>query len=81
MYYQSLYRQFAMLRIQRALRERRISDAVGLYRLCRDIWYSNDIFGTQNMIPEEEFVELRNIFYANLTEVEFTPFDRRLESR
>ena len=63
------FRQYAMLKIQRALREKRPADAAGLYRKCRDIWYSEDIFGSKDILPEEEFVELRNIFYTDLSEI------------
>lgn len=67
-----MFRQFAMLRIQRLLRTKSVSDAVGLYRACREIWCFDDIFGTNDMDPEEEFNELRTVFYTNLDEVKLS---------
>lgn len=32
----------------------------------REVWPENDCFGSHNMSPEEEFLALRDIFYADL---------------
>lgn len=34
--------------------------------LFREIWSENDCFGKANMSPEEEFLALREIFFADL---------------
>uniref|UniRef100_A0A7E4W433 TIMELESS domain-containing protein n=1 Tax=Panagrellus redivivus TaxID=6233 RepID=A0A7E4W433_PANRE len=51
--------------IQRALRERRLADAVGLYHQARLYW-NDGTFGNDDMSAEEEFVDLQQIFYADL---------------
>ncbi|PAV88048.1 hypothetical protein WR25_20300 isoform D [Diploscapter pachys] len=63
------HQRFAMLRIQRALREKRPDDAVGLYRAARQIWNTDGVFGTDDMTVEAEINELREIFNADLMEV------------
>lgn len=58
-----------MVRVQNALRDKRPSDAVGLYRAARDIWPADDTFGQRNIDPESEFMELRQIFFTDLSSV------------
>uniref|UniRef100_A0A9J2P910 Timeless N-terminal domain-containing protein n=1 Tax=Ascaris lumbricoides TaxID=6252 RepID=A0A9J2P910_ASCLU len=65
-----LYRQFASLMVQAALRERRVADAVGLYRTARALWPFEEIFGSDKMQPEEEFIAMRVIYFSDLTQVE-----------
>jgi len=33
---------------------------------CREIWPENDCFGKVDILPEEEFLALREIFFADL---------------
>ncbi|VDK43315.1 unnamed protein product [Anisakis simplex] len=63
------HKQFAALFIQNALRERRVKDAVGLYRSARLLWPFDHIFGSNEMLSEEEFIGLRMIYFADLEEV------------
>uniref|UniRef100_A0A0R3RYB6 Rhodanese domain-containing protein n=1 Tax=Elaeophora elaphi TaxID=1147741 RepID=A0A0R3RYB6_9BILA len=64
------HQQFAMLMVQQALQQRRIADAVGIYRSARDLWPTNGVFGTNNVEPEDEFLELRAVYFVDLKEVE-----------
>ncbi|CAI4222275.1 unnamed protein product [Auanema sp. JU1783] len=63
------HQRFAMLYIQRAMREEDVQAAVGIFRNARDIWNAEGIFGDNNMSPEEEFCELREIFFGDLEEI------------
>ncbi|XP_015190382.1 PREDICTED: protein timeless homolog isoform X2 [Polistes dominula] len=60
----------AMKRIQKLLRMRLYENAVGLFRACREVWPENDSFGRADIPPEEEFLALREIFFADLGVVE-----------
>lgn len=66
-----VHQQFAMLLVQRALRERRVADSVGIYRAARLLWPNDNLFGFDGMAPESEFIELYAIFFADLTEVNY----------
>uniref|UniRef100_A0AAR5P976 Timeless N-terminal domain-containing protein n=1 Tax=Dendroctonus ponderosae TaxID=77166 RepID=A0AAR5P976_DENPD len=56
----------AMKKIQARLRDGAYEFAVGLLRAAREVWPENDSFGSPNMAPEEEFLALRDIFFADL---------------
>ncbi|KAF7414932.1 hypothetical protein HZH68_003421 [Vespula germanica] len=56
----------AMKRIQKLLRLKHFENAVGLLRACREVWPENDSFGRADIPPEEEFLALREIFFADL---------------
>ncbi|CAH1127073.1 unnamed protein product [Ceutorhynchus assimilis] len=58
----------AMKNVQRKLRNGDYESAIGLLRAAREVWPENDSFGSPNMAPEEEFLALRDIFYADLGE-------------
>lgn len=58
-----------MLLVQQALRQQRIADAVGLYRTARTLWPLEGVFGTNDIVPEDEFLELHAIYFADLKEV------------
>ncbi|XP_025075247.1 protein timeless homolog [Pogonomyrmex barbatus] len=60
----------AMKRIQKLMRQRNLEQALGLLRAAREIWPENDCFGKADMLPEEEFLALREIFFADLGVVE-----------
>ncbi|XP_039305903.1 protein timeless homolog isoform X2 [Solenopsis invicta] len=60
----------AMKRIQKLMRQRNLEQAVGLLRAARDIWPENDCFGKVDILPEEEFLALHEIFFAELGVVE-----------
>ncbi|XP_060524214.1 protein timeless homolog isoform X2 [Cylas formicarius] len=60
----------AMRNIQRKLRRGDFEGAVVLLRAAREVWPENDSFGSDNMAPEEEFLALRDVFYADLGENE-----------
>ncbi|RLU24932.1 hypothetical protein DMN91_003023 [Ooceraea biroi] len=60
----------AMKRIQKLMRQRNLEQAVGLLRSAREIWPENDCFGRANIPPEEEFLVLREVFFADLGVVE-----------
>ncbi|EJD74762.1 hypothetical protein LOAG_17967 [Loa loa] len=65
-----IHQQFAMLMVQHALRQRRIADAVGIYRAARDLWPADGVFGKNDVAPEDEFLELRAVYFVDLKEVE-----------
>ncbi|XP_050308820.1 protein timeless homolog [Anthonomus grandis grandis] len=58
----------AMKNIQRKLRNGEFETAIAILRAAREIWPENDSFGSPNMAPEEEFLALRDIFFADLGE-------------
>jgi len=60
---------FALLRIQIALRNRNICDAVGIYRAARIIWPETGVFGNDEISTDEEFQALHEIFDKDLSEI------------
>nr|XP_022919507.1 protein timeless homolog [Onthophagus taurus] len=52
--------------IQRKLKDGEFEEAVGLLRAAREVWPENDSFGSNNMAPEEEFLALKDVFFADL---------------
>lgn len=60
------HQAFAMLHIQRAIRDRRACDAVGLYRAARTLWPESGAFGDDTMPAERELEELRALSFADL---------------
>lgn len=60
-----------MLMVQDALSQRRVADAVGIYRSARDLWLEDGVFGTNGVAPEDEFLELRAVYFVDLKEVIF----------
>ncbi|XP_018561954.1 protein timeless homolog [Anoplophora glabripennis] len=58
----------AMKNVQKRLRSGQFEGAIGLLRAAREVWPENDSFGSNNMAPEEEFLALRDIFFADLGE-------------
>ncbi|KAM3715757.1 Protein timeless [Dirofilaria immitis] len=75
-----LHQQFAMLMVQHALRQRRIADAVGIFRSARDLWPTDGMFGTNDIACEDEFLELRAVYFVDLKEVEANWEKCRLEA-
>ncbi|CAL7943920.1 unnamed protein product [Xylocopa violacea] len=59
----------AMKNIQKFLRSKSLEQAIGLIRAAREVWPENDSFGRANITPEEEFLSLREIFFADLGEI------------
>ncbi|XP_064594960.1 protein timeless homolog [Liolophura sinensis] len=57
----------AMVRIQGSLRRREAGQALALFRSAREVWPDRGEFGTTNISPEEEFMALREIFFANIS--------------
>ncbi|VDK33290.1 unnamed protein product [Gongylonema pulchrum] len=55
-----------MVFVQQALRQRRVADAVGLYRAARGLWPSAGIFGKDDIAAEDEFLEIRAIYFTDL---------------
>uniref|UniRef100_A0AC34F0E1 Timeless N-terminal domain-containing protein n=1 Tax=Panagrolaimus sp. ES5 TaxID=591445 RepID=A0AC34F0E1_9BILA len=58
---------FIFLKIQCALRERRLQDAYNIFHSARIVW-NDGTFGSDDMVAEEEFLEFQGIFYAELNE-------------
>ncbi|XP_017753046.1 PREDICTED: protein timeless homolog [Eufriesea mexicana] len=56
----------AMKKIQKLLRSKLLEQAVGLIRAAREVWPENDCFGSAVITPEEEFLALREVFFADL---------------
>ena len=55
-----------MRNIQRALRDQKPSVAVALLRAAREVWPDGDNFGEAGAEPEEEFMALREVLFAEL---------------
>lgn len=58
-----------MLKIQKALRDKLVCDAVGLYRSSRTFWPENNEFGHEDIFPEDEFLQLNELFYMDLRDI------------
>ncbi|KOX75011.1 Protein timeless like protein [Melipona quadrifasciata] len=56
----------AMKKVQKLLRSKDLEQAIGLIRAAREVWPENDSFGSANITAEEEFLALREIFFADL---------------
>ncbi|KAK9294394.1 hypothetical protein QLX08_010973 [Tetragonisca angustula] len=56
----------AMKKVQKLLRSKDLEQAIGLIRAAREVWPENDSFGSANITTEEEFLALREIFFADL---------------
>ncbi|XP_033230286.1 protein timeless homolog [Belonocnema kinseyi] len=63
----------AMKKTQKLLRHKEFEEAIGLFRAAREVWPENDSFGSANMLVEEEFLALREIFFADLGVPDETP--------
>ncbi|KAI1726545.1 timeless protein domain-containing protein [Ditylenchus destructor] len=63
------HQAFAMLHIQSALRNKCVTDAVGLYRTSRILWPETGVFGEEDIMPENEFLEMNQLFHMELQEV------------
>ncbi|KAJ1346116.1 hypothetical protein KIN20_000819 [Parelaphostrongylus tenuis] len=63
------HQKFAMLKVQRALREGRTKDAMGLYRASRELWPADGIFGDPESSTEDQLDEIRAIFFTDLKDV------------
>lgn len=58
----------AMLRIQRCLRGKKLTESVALFRAAREVWPEKNEFGAADIAAEEEFMALREIFLAELAQ-------------
>lgn len=56
----------AMEKIQHKLRHSEYESAIGIMRAAREVWPENNSFGNDNLSSEEEFLCIREIFYADL---------------
>ncbi|XP_068417501.1 protein timeless homolog isoform X2 [Eschrichtius robustus] len=56
----------AMVRIQDCLLAGQAPQALTLLRSAREVWPEGDVFGSQNISPEEEIQLLKQIFWAPL---------------
>ncbi|XP_018327682.1 protein timeless homolog [Agrilus planipennis] len=56
----------AMKKIQLELRKGNFEMAIALFRAAREVWPENDCFGEPHISPEEEFLALGDIFFAEL---------------
>ncbi|XP_060821669.1 protein timeless homolog isoform X2 [Bombus pascuorum] len=63
----------AMKKVQKLLRSKDLEQAIGLIRAAREVWPENDSFGSANITSGEEFLALREIFFADLGVVEENP--------
>ncbi|KAK2177430.1 hypothetical protein NP493_598g01011 [Ridgeia piscesae] len=61
-----LQRVNAMRRIQEGLRANRPGEAVALFRAAREVWPEREEFGSADISPEDEFMALREICFANI---------------
>ncbi|XP_072927403.1 protein timeless homolog [Hemitrygon akajei] len=56
----------AMIRIQDAMLASKATEALVLLRAAREVWPEGDVFGSADLLLEEEFELLRQILFANL---------------
>ena len=71
----------AMKNIQRHLRNKEPAPAVALLRAAREIWPDGDSFGEQGAEPEDEFMALREVLFADLGVAEETAVGEDVETR
>lgn len=57
-----------MLNVQLAMRDRRLCDAIGIYRAARELWPDGS-FGKDGMSVDEEMSEIREIFVTDLSDI------------
>lgn len=58
----------AMKKIKLKLMQSEFETAISLMRASREVWPENNYFGSENMATEEEFLAIREIFFADLGE-------------
>lgn len=51
------------------MRKRNVCDGVGIYRAARVLWPEIDVFGNDDMSPDDEMLELHEIFFKDLNDV------------
>ncbi|XP_061689494.1 protein timeless homolog isoform X2 [Syngnathoides biaculeatus] len=56
----------AMVRVQDALQAQLGPEALGLLRAAREVWPEGDVFGSTDVVPEEELELLKQILHAEL---------------
>ncbi|XP_069762514.1 protein timeless homolog [Narcine bancroftii] len=56
----------AMIRIQGAMLAGKAAEALGLLRAAREVWPEGDVFGSSDLLLEEETELLRQVLFANL---------------
>ncbi|XP_077993612.1 protein timeless homolog [Glandiceps talaboti] len=69
----------AMIQIQQVIHNGQPGDAIALLRAAREVWPENDIFGAADIGPEDEFMALREIHYANLPRLNQGPAENEEE--
>jgi len=62
-----------MKNIQKALRSKDVGVAVALLRAAREVWPEGDSFGEAEAEPEDEFMALREVLFAELGVEEVEP--------
>ena len=56
----------AMYRVQDSLLRKQVGQSVALLRASREIWPEDDAFGAQDAEPEDEFMMMREILFADI---------------
>ena len=56
----------ALYSLQLHLRNRRAAHALALLRASREVWPEGDVFGEEDAEPEDEFMILREILFAEM---------------
>lgn len=59
-------RNDAMKRIHHFLHDKQVPEALALLRASREVWPENDLFGSPNITPEDEFLAVREIFFTRI---------------
>ncbi|KJH46477.1 timeless protein [Dictyocaulus viviparus] len=72
------HQKFAMLKVQRAMREGRAQDAMGLYRASRELWPTDGIFGDPDSNAEDQLAEIREIFFTDLKDVVYLLYENQI---
>uniref|UniRef100_A0A915DZF1 Timeless N-terminal domain-containing protein n=1 Tax=Ditylenchus dipsaci TaxID=166011 RepID=A0A915DZF1_9BILA len=63
------HQAFSLVKIQMALKNREVAEAVGLYRAARDMWPETGTFGDDDVSPEQEFLDLNELLHSDLSEL------------
>ncbi|CAG9855567.1 unnamed protein product [Phyllotreta striolata] len=58
----------AIKKIQNKLRQSEFESAISIIRAAREVWPENNYFGSDNMTTEEEFLAMKEMFFADLGE-------------
>ena len=68
----------ALYSLQLHLKNRRAAHALALLRASREVWPEGDVFGEEDAEPEDEFMILREILFAEMERPRGMPMDEEV---